>query len=198
MPNWEAIKTEYITTSISYRKLADKWGVSFRTLGDRAKREDWVDERNRHRNNVVMSTVQKVAARTSSTNANRLLRLQEAADSMGKVIAEIFDDKEQFARHIITEGIGEGVTKVEERLYKKIDTKAIKDLTGAMKDLAYVLRNIYDIPTVQEKSAMDIAAERLQLDKAKVSSGAEGSLETGIVELAPVLVEPEEVETHGG
>jgi len=156
MPDWNAIKAEYITTDISYRKLAEKWGVSFRTLGDRAKREGWVDERNRHRNNVITSTVQKVAARTSSTNADRLLRLQSAADSMGKVIAEIFDDTEQFTRHIFTEGLGMGETKVEERQFKKIDTKAIKDLTGAMKDLAYVLRNIYDIPTVQEKSAMDI------------------------------------------
>jgi len=170
MPDWNAIKAEYITTDISYRKLAEKWGVSFRTLGDRAKREGWVDERNRHRNNVITSTVQKVAARTSSTNADRLLRLQSAADSMGKVIAEIFDDTEQFTRHIITEGLGMGETKVEERQFKKIDTKAIKDLTGAMKDLAYVLRNIYDLPTIQEQSAMDIAAERLRIDKAKAEA----------------------------
>jgi len=170
MPDWEAIKSEYITTSISYRKLAEKWGVSFRTLADRAKREGWPIERDNYRNSVVTRTVQIVSSRTSSTNANRLLRLQEAADSMSKVIAEIFNDTKQFNRHIITQGLGEGATVVEERQYEKIDTKAIKDLTGAMKDLAYVLRNIYDIPTVQEKSAMDIAAERLQLDKAKADA----------------------------
>jgi len=169
MPDWEAIKSEYITTSISYRKLAEKWGVSFRTLADRAKREGWPIERDNYRNSVVTRTVQIVSSRTSSTNANRLLRLQEAADSMSKVIAEVFGDAEQFNRHIIQTRDGD-TWDADERVFSKIDTKAIKDLTGAMKDLAYVLRNIYDIPTVQEKSAMDIAAERLQLDKAKADA----------------------------
>lgn len=188
MIDWTAIKAEYITGTISYRKLADSWGVSFRTLSDRALREGWKEARDKHRNNVVEKTVQKVASRKASTTANKLCDLQEAADNMGRVIAEIFADSEQFHRHIVTEGLGMGATKVEERQYKKVDTKAIKDLTGAIKDLAAIMRNIYDLPTAQEQAAMDIAAERLRLDKAK----AEAEQNTGDDEVKVEFFNPEE------
>ena len=188
MIDWTAIKAEYITGTISYRKLADSWGVSFRTLSDRALREGWKEARDKHRNNVVEKTVQKVASRKATTTANKLCDLQEAADNMGRVIAEIFADSEQFHRHIVTEGLGMGATKVEERQYKKVDTKAIKDLTGAIKDLAAVMRNIYDLPTAQEQAAMDIAAERLRLDKAK----AEAEQNTGDDEVKVEFFDPEE------
>lgn len=170
MPDWNAIKTQYITGDIGYRELAVEWSVPFRTLADRAKREKWFAERNSYRDRVTTMTLQKVAARQSSDSATKLLRMQEAADNIGKVIANIFDDTEQFQRHIVTVGVGGGETKVEERKYDKVDTKAIKDLTSAMKDLTYVLRNVYDIPTAQEKSSMDIAAERLRMDKAKAEA----------------------------
>ena len=188
MIDWTAIKAEYITGTISYRKLADNWGVSFRTLSDRALREGWKEARDKHRNNVVEKTVQKVASRKASTTANKLCDLQEAADNMGRVIAEIFADSEQFHRHIVTEGLGMGETKVEERQYKKVDTKAIKDLTGAIKDMVAVMRNIYDLPTAQEQAAMDIAAERLRLDKAK----AEAEQNTGDDEVKVEFFNPEE------
>lgn len=87
MPDWNAIKSEYITEDISYRKLADKWGVSFRTLADHARKESWNKERSTHRDNVTKQTVQKIAARQSSDCAYKLLRLQEAADSMLNPIA---------------------------------------------------------------------------------------------------------------
>ena len=64
------------------------------------------------------------------------------------------------------------------------------DLTGALKDLSFVMRSVYDLPTVQERNAMDIAAERLKLDQSKAAAAAaeDGSdSDTGVVELAPVL-----------
>lgn len=45
-----------------------------------------------------------------------------------------------------------------------MDTQAIKDITGALKDLVTVLRAIYDIPTAQERHNMEIATKRLQLE----------------------------------
>ena len=188
VPDWNAIKAEYIVGEISYRKLSEKWGVSFRTLADHARKEGWAKERNRHRNNVTKRTVQKVAARTAATNANRLLRLQQAADNMGEVIAEVFGDAEQFHRHIVQTRNGDAWDAVE-RIFDKVDTKAIKDLTGAMKDLAYVIRNIYDLPTKQEQSAMDIAAGRLAIERDKAHLGTVDDNETGVVEITAVLRE---------
>ncbi len=187
-PDWNSIKSEYITTDISYRTLADKRGVSWRTLADRAKREGWPEERKKYCNTVVVKSVQKSATKVSSANARKLARLQQAADSMSDVIAEIFSDTEQFHRHIIQTRDGD-TWDADCRTMDKVDTKAIKDLTGALKDLACVMRSVYDLPTVQERSAMDIAAERLRLDQAKAATAAteDGDSGTGVVELAPVL-----------
>ena len=182
-PDWNAIRAEYLTSSISYRDLADKWGVSFRTLADHARKEKWAEGRTGYRNTVTKKTVQKVAAATAADNAGKLVRLQQAADSMSAVIADIFTDTEQFKRHIVPDGD----SSVAERVYKKVDTKSIKDLTGALKDLACVMRNIYDLPTVAEQSAMELAAQRLELEKAKADVGRPDDEETGIVEITPVL-----------
>lgn len=43
--NWEEIKTEYKTTDVSYKELADKFNVNKKTLESRALREKWADER---------------------------------------------------------------------------------------------------------------------------------------------------------
>lgn len=185
MPDWNAIKSEYITTGISYRKLAEKRGVSFRTLGDRAMREKWTEERNKYRDSVGKRTVQKVREKTASSAAKKLVKLQQAADSLADVIDGVFEDADQFHRHIIQTRDGD-TWDADCRTMEKVDTKAIKDLTGALKDLAYVMRNIYDIPTVQEQTAMDMAAKRLQLDQQKADLGDADEDNTGVVELAPV------------
>jgi uncharacterized protein YjcR len=184
--DWIAVKTEYITTRMSYRELADKWSVSFRTLADRAKRENWTGEREAYRNKTVSKTVQKLADIAGADYARKLLKLQTAADNMGEVIAEIFEDTEQFRRHIVTQVSSGGKMRVECKKMKKVDTKAIKDITGALKDMALTMRNLYDMPTVQEKSAIEIAAERLALEKAKVDAGIKDD-ETGVVEVTPVV-----------
>ena len=43
--DWEKLKDEYINTSISYQKLAEKYGVSFWALSKRGKEENWFDQK---------------------------------------------------------------------------------------------------------------------------------------------------------
>lgn len=45
--NWSKLKTEYITTDTSYRKLAEKYDVSQSTLRKIAAREQWVELKNK-------------------------------------------------------------------------------------------------------------------------------------------------------
>ena len=182
--DWKSIKTEYITdTTTSYRKLAEKHGVAYMTIVKKAGAEGWVQLRKEHANNVVAKALDKNARE----NARRLARMQRSADKMSGVIEHIFDDTDQFYRHIVTEGTGFGESKTECRVMQKVDTRSIKDLTSAMKDLTLVLRNLYDIPTVQEKSAMDIAAERLHLDQQKASAQIpDDDDESGVILIAEV------------
>ena len=84
---------------------------------------------------------------------------------MAAVVEGAFDDKEQFHRHIVLDGD----TMVEKR-FDKLDSKAIKDFTGALKDMTLVLRNLHSLPTQAEAEAQRIAAERLELEKRKLAA----------------------------
>lgn len=188
MPDWSEIKMEYVTGAMGYRKLAKNWGVSLCTLQEHGKKGEWPRLRKEYRAELQTKTIQKVAARNASLQVNRLEKIQQAADAMASVITKVFDDAQQFNRHLITV-MDEGHMDSQCRVEKKIDTKAIKDLTGAMKDLTYVLRNVYDIPTMQEKAAMENAAERLKMEQQKANTGMAEDGECGVVEIAPVVQE---------
>lgn len=180
--DWKQIKTEYITTDTSYRKLAAKYDVPMSTLTRIAIKEKWVEARERYKNKVVAKTVEKMAVK----EANKLAKLRTMTDSMVDVVEGIFNDPEQFQRHLVQTRDGQ-LWDVEERVFKKADTKAIKDITAALKDLSSVLRNVYDLPTVQEQAAMDNAASRLQLDRDKAAVGqTSDDSETGVVMLPSV------------
>ncbi len=86
--NWIDVRTEYITTLTSYRKLADKYGVSFRTLSERAKQEGWRDARAAFRENLVTKAVQKAENR----QADRMARIDKAADRLLSKLERAIDE----------------------------------------------------------------------------------------------------------
>ena len=63
--DWLAIKTEYINGGISYRKLAEKYGVSFNTLKERAIAEEWTKLKAEQHHKTTTKTQQKTAEKIS-------------------------------------------------------------------------------------------------------------------------------------
>ena len=63
--DWLKLKTEYINGGISYRKLAEKHGISFAVLKDKAVKERWAEAREHHANKVRTATEQKVVDKIS-------------------------------------------------------------------------------------------------------------------------------------
>ena len=107
MADWQAIKTEYITTDTSYRKLAEKYGVSRVQIGNVGKEENWVELRRQHLDRTVTKTV----AAVESAQVNRAKKMQTVADKLLNKIEAMVDSG------------------------KPLDTKAIRALTAAVKDL---------------------------------------------------------------
>ena len=183
--DWEKIKSDYLTGNMSLRELAEKHGVSLSTLGTRAAKEEWTEKRQHHRNKVVAKTEEKRAGR----KAEKILRLQEAADRMQQHIDKVLEDEEQFHRHLVNFG-------TKEVLHKKADTKAIRDMTAALKDLTDIIRDVYGIAGMDLKHRMKMDKEKLKLEKEKAAMGIVTGEETGVVLLSPVLPAekpPEEV-----
>lgn len=151
--NWLEIQNEYINGHISYRKLAEKHGISFNTLKDRAVADKWFEKKKEQHNKIEIKTQQKSAEKLAEKEANRLMRISNAADRLLEKIEEATEQLDQF---IITNKVrqkeieyeyGEaGYGKVKKETVKEgenrkvikadhLDRMGLKQLTSALKDL---------------------------------------------------------------
>ena len=73
--NWRKVKAEYIAGGISQRKLADKYGIKWNTLRDRANEEHWTAARKRSEKKALQRAEQKTAEIVVD-NATRLERIK--------------------------------------------------------------------------------------------------------------------------
>jgi len=104
---WEEIKKEYISTNTSFRQLEQKYGVSFTQIQGRAKRGNWIEDREAFKSNRTEKSLDSICE-------------QQVADiTKAMKVADKLLDK-----------ISEAVEVVE-----PADTQSIKQLTGAIKDL---------------------------------------------------------------
>lgn len=168
--DWEAIKTEYVTGSASLRSFAERYGITRQAVENRSRKEGWVAMRKAFRQESVETAIAEHVA----VEAERLSKIIASAQKMADVLEGVFEDKKQFHRHIVTDTfIGEDGGKdilTVEKEFDKVDSRAIKDLTGALKDMTLVLRNLYNLPTQAEAESQRIAAERLKLEQRKVDA----------------------------
>lgn len=182
-PNWDEIKTEYATTDISYREIANKHGIPYRTVVDAGRSQEWVKARETYRNKFIAKSIELAA----NERAKHLQSIASSADKMANVIHSVMDDTKQFFRRI-------DITTGEEKISKKVDSKAVRELTAAMKDLTAVLRNVYDIPTQAEQVSMELARERLEIERKKAQQEEEFISNGGGIVLLPPLNEEDEEE----
>ncbi len=69
MADWQAIKTEYITTDTSYRKLAQKYGVNTTNIAKRASQEKWVEQRKQNASKTLSKTLNAIGTKQAERTA---------------------------------------------------------------------------------------------------------------------------------
>ncbi len=99
MADWKAIKTEYITTDTSYRKLADKYGVSYAVIGKRASKEGWTNDREQWINKTTTKTLDAIS-NTQVSTAERLHSVTEKILNKIEAIVESVDPQDIPAKSI--------------------------------------------------------------------------------------------------
>lgn len=70
MADWQSIKTEYITTDTSYRKLAQKYGVSYVQIGNVGREENWVELRKQHLDKTLTKSMNAISKKQADRAAN--------------------------------------------------------------------------------------------------------------------------------
>lgn len=171
--NWKKIKTEYITTKISQRDLAEKYGVSRTSIQRKVRAEKWSDLRRQKEAKTAENVIQKAA----DADAAKLMRIGQAAGRALDVAVKALEDDKQFNRYIITDQVGGGATETHEYEFSKVDTRALKDLTAVIKELTGIFRDVYGLPTQPQAEAQRIAAERLNMDKEAKSDSTDNKVE---------------------
>lgn len=91
MADWQAIKTEYITTDTSYRKLAQKYGVSHVQIGNVGREEGWVKLREQHLNKTLTKSVNAI----SNKQAERTAKLFTVSDLLLNKVKSLLEADEE-------------------------------------------------------------------------------------------------------
>ena len=102
MADWQKIKTEYITTDTSYRKLAQKYGIDSAVIGRRAKNEEWVNLRQQYIDKTQTKTIEAISDKQVDRAANLISvadKLLAKVNSLLETDAEVLSDT-QSMKHI--------------------------------------------------------------------------------------------------
>ena len=108
-------------------------------------------------------TEQKIANKRS----DELAKVLDSSLLMRDRIMDAMNDPLQFNRYIVTEGSKGGEFHTEEVIKDKVDTKAIKEMTAALKAVESLIRSLNNIPTEAEMQRLQIERERFELEKEK-------------------------------
>lgn len=154
--DWIKIRNDYINGNISYRKLAEKYGISFNTLKDRAVKENWYKEKLKQHEKIRIKTQQKTAEKKAVSEADRITRLlnisdkllnklDQATDELGQVLIKN-KEKTKIEGFIIDEETGIKYDKIVNWEYEKVDKAetiidrfGVKLLAAALKDILTVI-----------------------------------------------------------
>ena len=89
--NWIKIKNEYISTDISQRKLAEKYGISFNTLKAKANKEKWNDEKKKQYHNITTKVQQKTVKKIVEDGVNRVADITRICDKISEKLERAVD-----------------------------------------------------------------------------------------------------------
>ena len=109
MADWQAIKTEYITTDTSYRKLAQKYGVNATNIAKKASKEKWVEERNKNASKTLSKTLNAIGTK----QAERTAKLIGVSDLLLNKVKSLLEDNDDLL----------------------VDTSIMKDVSVILKNL---------------------------------------------------------------
>ena len=159
--DWNLMMMDYVShQDLSLRKIAEKYGVRFTTVKDKAKADSWFATKQEHQKKVRT----KAAAKVVTKNANELAGLVQASDYIEKAILKAFSDPEYFNKHIVSENLSE-----QQATLDILNTKAMKDMMRVIKDVEDVKRSILDIKRSDAAERLAIERERLELEKERIA-----------------------------
>lgn len=140
--DWKKVKAEYIAGGTSYRELAEKYGVSFSTLKEIARREKWTDLKEKARQKADT----KFADLMGEKQANRSAKILDVADMLLDKISNTL------------------------RMMDAVDSQSIKHFTSALKDIRDIKGIKSDVDLREQEARIAKLQREAEVDTDKNSS----------------------------
>ena len=179
MIDWAAMKTEYVTTDTSYRRLGDKYGIHFKRIARVAKKENWVEARRTWRTTHPSAAGGRWSPQAAASGERHSCNSHPADAVSGGHCCGYSEDvlaqrSKPTAAKAVTDGLPlaalrqaadnlsallEQVTSRTDVFYSagELNARTMQQTVSALKDLTAIARNLYDIPAGKE--AESLAAE---------------------------------------
>ena len=138
--DWKKLKAEYVAGGTSYRKLAEKYDVSFHTLRKQAAKENW----KALRDETTTKTVTKIIEIESDKQADRMKRLLNVSDKLLKAVEDAVD-KFQTGELLLEKG-------------------ALKSLSGTIKDIKDIQNLKTELDIEEQKARIAILKKQAESD----------------------------------
>ena len=135
--DWNKLKAEYIAGGTSYRKLAEKYNISFSNLKNVAIKEGWAKLREQAKNKATTKMVNSVA-KDISKNA---IKINDVADKLLDKIVYLLDELEL------------------------ADSQTIKQCTSALKDIKEIKGVKSEIDLKEQNARIDKLRKDIEADK---------------------------------
>ncbi|MBQ9116285.1 MAG: hypothetical protein IJY04_04630 [Clostridia bacterium] len=182
--NWEEIRAEYVSDSKStYNSLGEKYGVSASSIAVRSRGENWRELRRKRSESIS----QMIIERRTQEDVERFMQVSNTASTLVDRIEAAVNDQQQFYRYIVDgrygdsvnyspdpalaeESGGDGGFQKEERIFAKMDTKALREMTAALRDALEIIRKANRIPTVEHQLQHELAMARLDFDRERFTA----------------------------
>ena len=183
--DWEAIRAEYISDSkCTYRSLAEKYRVSANAIAVRSRGENWRQQRRDRSETISRLLIEK----RTQDDVERFLQVSATAQALVDRIEAAVKDEKQFYRYIVDgqqltfDGLEseDAVPQKTEAIFSKMDTKALREMTAALRDALEILRRANRIPTVEQQLQHDAFMERLKFDRERFAAGQR---EDGVIQI---------------
>lgn len=184
--DWQEVKTEYVTTDTSYRKLAKKYGVSSTAICNRAKTEDWISLREQFLNEEFTETVKKIQKKES----DRMARIMDASDRLLEKIERAIDElniqmvthktKTKTIEYRNSERPDKPTKEIIEEEEKLIECTSVIDRIGLQKLTASLL-NLKEIQNL--KSEADIREQEARIAKLEKDAEDEDKATEFVIEI---------------
>lgn len=176
--DWKKIKTEYITTGISYRRLAEKYGLHYHVISERGKAENWVELRAQHRDKTLTKALEKISERQSDKMARIDALADQLLDKLEKAITELdlqlckHTDKTKVIEYNNPDRPDKPTKETIHEEEKLLEVQSIVDRRG-LREIASALKDLKEVKGI--RSALDEQEQQARIENLKKQAARDES-----------------------